>query len=142
MIEIREMKKEDIEEVYRINKENFTTDAWSRYAFEREFENRNSRKFVLVKDGRIVGYIIYWVIKDEATIMTFAIDKEFWGRGYGEYLLRDTIKKLGVKKVSLDVRKSNLRAIRLYKRLGFKVVREREGYYSDGENALLMEIEL
>ncbi len=138
------MKREDIDEVYRINKESFTTDAWSKFSFEKEFENKHSRKFVLEEEGKIIGFVILWVIKDEATVMTFAIDKKYRGKGYGKLLLREAIKSLGnrVNKVLLDVRKSNIRAINLYKDMGFKVIRERKGYYSDGENALLMELEL
>ncbi|NPB08676.1 MAG: ribosomal protein S18-alanine N-acetyltransferase [Aquificae bacterium] len=138
------MRKEDLEEVYRINRENFTTDAWSREAFEKEFKNKFSEKFVLEVEGKVVGYVVFWVIKDEATVMTFAVSRQFWGKGYGRLLLEESMKKLKgrVEKVVLDVRKSNLRAIRLYRNLGFRVVRERRGYYSDGENALMMELRL
>ncbi len=134
------MTLEDIEEVFRINRENFTTDAWSRFAFEKEFENKFSKRFVLELDGRVVGYIIYWVVRDEATIMTFAIDKEHQNRGYGEFLLRESLKKINAKRILLDVRKTNLRAINLYRKLGFRLVSERKAYYSDGENALFMEL--
>jgi len=138
------MRKEDLEEVYRINEESFTTDAWSREAFEKEFKNSFSEKFVLEVDGKIAGYVVLWVIRDEATVMTFAVSKEYRGKGYGKLLLNESLKKLKgrVRKVLLDVRKSNLKAIRLYKNLGFKVVKERRGYYSDGENALMMELRL
>lgn len=138
------MEQKDLETVYRINRENFTTDAWSKFSFEKEFENKFSEKFVLEKSETVIGYIILWVIKEEATIMTFAIAKEYQGKGYGEFLMRETLKaiKERVKNILLDVRKTNLKAINLYKKIGFKVVRERKGYYSDGENALLMELEL
>ncbi len=134
------MTPEDIEEVFRINQENFTTDAWSRFAFEKEFENKFSKKFVLELNGKVVGYIIYWVVRGEATIMTFAIDKEHQNKGYGEFLLKESLKKIDAKRILLDVRKTNLRAINLYRKLGFRLVSERKSYYSDGENALFMEL--
>ena len=134
------MTPEDIEEVFRINQENFTTDAWSRFAFEKEFENKFSKKFVLELNGKVVGYIVYWVVRGEATIMTFAIDKEHQNKGYGEFLLRESLKKIDAKRILLDVRKTNLRAINLYRKLGFRLVSERKSYYSDGENALFMEL--
>ncbi len=136
------MTPEDLEEVFRINQENFTTDAWSKLAFEKEFENKFSKKFVLELNGKVIGYIIYWVISEEATIMSFAIDREHQNKGYGELLLKESLKKIGAKRVSLDVRKTNLRAIRLYRKLGFRLVSERKAYYSDGENALFMELRL
>jgi len=46
------------------------------------------------------------------------------------------------KEVYLEVRVSNTPAIRLYEKLGFKIVKVLEGYYSDGENAYLMAREL
>ena len=134
------MTPEDIEEVFRINQENFTTDAWSRFAFEKEFQNKFSKKFVLELNGKVVGYIVYWVVRGEATIMTFAIDKEHQNKGYGEFLLRESLKKIDAKRILLDVRKTNLRAINLYRKLGFRLVSERKSYYSDGENALFMEL--
>ena len=134
------MTPEDIEEVFRINQENFTTDAWSRFAFEKEFQNKFSRKFVLELNGKVVGYIIYWVVREEASIMTFAIDKEHQNKGYGEFLLKESLKKIDAKRILLDVRKTNLRAINLYRKLGFRLVSERKAYYSDGENALFMEL--
>ncbi len=140
MLKVREMTPEDIEEVFRINQENFTTDAWSRFAFEKEFENKFSKKFVLELNGKVVGYIVYWVVRGEATIMTFAIDKEHQNKGYGEFLLRESLKKIDAKRILLDVRKTNLRAINLYRKLGFRLVSERKSYYSDGENALFMEL--
>lgn len=134
------MTEEDLDEVYRINRENFTTDAWSRYAFEREFDNKYSRRFVLELNGKVVGYIIYWVVQDEATIMTFAVDREHQNRGLGEYLLKETIKRVSANRILLDVRKTNIKAIKLYRKLGFRLVSERKAYYSDGENALFMEL--
>ncbi len=134
------MTEEDLDEVYRINRENFTTDAWSRYAFEREFDNKYSRRFVLELNGKVVGYIIYWVVQDEATIMTFAVDREYQNRGLGEYLLKETIKRVSANRILLDVRKTNIKAIKLYRKLGFRLISERKAYYSDGENALFMEL--
>jgi len=143
MLIIRPMKKEDIEEVYKINAESFTTDAWSKRAFEREFELEHSYKYVLELNGEIIGYSVLWIIYDQATLMTFAIKREHWGKGYGKKLLEYITEsfKDKVSSILLDVRKSNLRAIRLYKSLGFKILSERPKYYSDGENAYQMILE-
>ncbi|WP_340695865.1 ribosomal protein S18-alanine N-acetyltransferase [Hydrogenobacter thermophilus] len=143
MLTIRPMQKEDIDAVVEINRENFTTDAWSRSAFEREFSLNYSHKYVLELDGNVIGYFILWVIYDTATLMNFAIKKSYWGMGYGKKLLSFLVDsfKDKVSSISLDVRKSNIRAIRLYKSLGFKIINERPKYYSDGENAYQMILE-
>ena len=141
---IRSFKREDLLDVYRINKENFTTDAWTLEGFEREFQLEYSLSYVIEKDGEVVGYAIVWLIHDEANIMTFGIKKDLWGMGLGKRLLSHIIQELKGKanKILLDVRVSNIRAIRLYKSMGFKILGIRYKYYSDGENAYQMMLEL
>ncbi|WP_448588584.1 ribosomal protein S18-alanine N-acetyltransferase [Thermocrinis sp.] len=141
MWKFREMTEEDIPEVFRINKENFTTDAWSMEGFEREFKLPYSKRFVVEMDGKVVAYLIFWIIGDEAHLMTFGVDKTHWGKGIGKMFLKEALIKLkgDVRRVLLDVRKSNIRAIRLYQSLNFHIVGERRYYYSDGESAIQME---
>ncbi len=143
-LKVREMTQEDIPTVYEINLKSFTTDAWSRESIEREFQLPYSLRFVLEADSRVIGYAILWLISGEAFIMTFAVEPSYRNRGLGKLFLRELIDKLRGKAsvIQLDVRKTNLKAIRLYRSLGFKVVREREEFYSDGESALVMELKL
>ncbi len=138
------MSQEDIEKVFLINSSSFTTDAWSREAIEREFKLNYSRRFVLEKEGSVIAYAFVWIIKGEAFLMSFAVEKKERGKGYGKIFMEKLIEKLRDEAhvIQLDVRKSNIRAIRLYKSLGFKIVAERPGFYSDGETALLMELKL
>ncbi|MFN4012276.1 MAG: ribosomal protein S18-alanine N-acetyltransferase [Aquificaceae bacterium] len=141
---VREMQPSDLREVLKINEECFNSDAWSKKAFEKEFSLDYSYKFVLEEEGEIIGYVVVWQVYDEATIMSIAIKKEKWGKGYGKRLMEFIIGyfKGRVKRLVLDVRRSNIRAIRLYQSFGFKIVSERRGYYSDGEDAFQMMLEL
>ncbi len=141
---IRGMKPEDIEEVLRISQECFNSDAWSRKAFEREFELEHSHKFVLEEGENIIGYAVVWKIFEDVTLMSIAIRKDLWGKGYGKKFMEFLIEYFRSKaqRFLLDVRRSNIRAIRLYQSLGFKIVSERKKYYSDGENAFQMVLEL
>ncbi len=144
-ISIENLTKEDVESVIEINNNSFTTDAWNKEGFYREFSLEYSRKWVLKVDEKVVGYIVVWVQKPEAFIMTFAIDKNYRGKGLGERLIRfceEKLKEEGVSLLELDVRKSNLAAINLYKKLGFRIERERPKFYSDGEDAFVMQKEL
>ncbi len=141
-VQVREMTELDLEAVYSINRRSFASDAWSRDAIEREFRLPYSKRFVLEIDGEVVGYTFVWLIRGEAFIMTFAVDPDHRGRGLGKMFLKKVIDSLSpqVESFTLDVRKSNLPAIRLYRSVGFSVVRERPRFYSDGENALVMEL--
>ncbi len=138
------MSEDDLKEVYFINKQSFTSDAWLLEAFKREFELPYSYKFVLESRGSIIGYIILWIIDKEATIMTFAIKKEYRGKGLGKLLLKKVMERIKTvaDRIVLDVRKSNIKAIRLYKSLGFRIIKERKRFYSDGEDAFMMIKEL
>jgi ribosomal-protein-alanine N-acetyltransferase len=141
---VRPMTISDVEEVYRINRSSFTTDVWSRDALEREFRLPYSKKYVIQRGDRILGYCVIWLIKGEAFIMSIAVEKGERGKGIGKVLMNRVIEDLKDKAevFLLDVRKSNLPAIRLYRSLGFSVVKERKKFYSDGENALLMELKV
>ncbi len=141
---LREMREEDLERVYDINRRSFTTDAWSREALEREFSLPYSVRYVLENDGNVIGYSVVWIVKGEAFLMTFAVAPEYRGKGVGKEFLRMLLEDLKGKAevIQLDVRKSNLPAIRLYRSMGFRIVKERKKFYSDGETALMMELEL
>lgn len=143
-MKIREMKLQDLDQVLIISKESFGKDSWNRKAFEREFELEYSHKFVLEEDGQIVGYAIVWVMYEEATLMSIAIKKDLWGKGKGKKLMEFIIEYLRgkAKRLLLDVRRSNIKAIRLYQSLGFKIISVRHKYYSDNEDAFQMILEL
>ncbi len=143
-ITFRLMNPQDIDEVYRINKESFTTDAWSRESIEREFTLPYSHKYVAETGGKVIAYAFLWLIEGEAFIMSLAVDKRYRNLGIGKKLLGHIHKEVEgrAKVVQLDVRKSNLPAIRLYRSMGYRVVRERPKFYSDGETAFVMELDL
>jgi ribosomal-protein-alanine N-acetyltransferase len=92
--------------------------------------------------GPVLGYAGFWALVDEAHLANIAVAPEWRGRGLGELLLVTVIDRaveLGLAVVTLEVRVSNLRAQKLYRKYGFEVVGERRHYYSDnGENAYIM----
>jgi len=94
-----------------------------------------------LEDGKVIAYAIFWCHGTEAFMMTFAIHPEYRSKGIAFKFLTEVfelLKKENINYVELDVRKSNLPAIKLYKKLGFSIERERTGFYSDGENAFVM----
>lgn len=94
---------------------------------------------------QICGFCDFWVTFDSATITQIAVHPDLHHMGLGSELLEDTIATCKAKKVrtiSLEVRKSNEKAIGLYKKYGFNVVCIKEGYYKDHEDALYMVLEV
>jgi ribosomal-protein-alanine N-acetyltransferase len=93
-----------------------------------------------------MGYIIFWLIGDEAQINKVAIQPASQGKGYGEQALRYVIERLResqARLVTLEVRTSNRPAIALYRKLGFNILGIRKDYYSNpAEDAYLMGLNL
>jgi ribosomal-protein-alanine N-acetyltransferase len=100
--------------------------------------------FLVVENGNtIVGYVISALTNDyEGRILSFAVQKDFRGRGIGRELMDkilDLFKEEGIHHVKLEVRLSNEISQSLYRNLGFIETNYIPGYYSDGEGAIVME---
>lgn len=99
----------------------------------------------LPKQSRVIGYVGFRLQLNEAHITTIAVHPDWRGRGLGELLLLTAMEKaleLEVSMVSLEVRAPNRVAQRLYRKYGFRFKGVHSGYYRDGEDAWLMEIEV
>jgi ribosomal-protein-alanine N-acetyltransferase len=93
----------------------------------------------------ILGFAGFWMMADEAHIISLAVRKTHRRRGIGELLLIATISlaaKLNARNITLEVRASNATAVNLYSKYGFIQVGLRRGYYIDNkEDAILMSTE-
>lgn len=121
---------------------------WTKEHFERELVKDYSRVLLMTDDETdsiIIGYIVYWVLADDAQVLNLGVDPLFRRRGIGSTLLRKAVGEAmrgGAKKITLDVRVSNTPAIQLYQETGFSITHRRKNFYSDGEDAYFMEAEL
>jgi len=93
----------------------------------------------------IAGFAGFWVMADEAHIISLAVRDTLYRRGIGELLLIATIDLAAQLKayiVTLEVRASNTAAISLYRKYSFTQVGLRRGYYIENkEDAILMSTE-
>lgn len=133
MPEICNMSECDIAEVARLEKECFSS-PWSEKQLEEELENPTARFLVLKLGEKVLGYIGANNIANEVYITNIAVFPEYRQKGYGEKLLSrlcylSTVE--GAEFVTLEVRKSNKTAIRLYEKCGFEKVGERKNFYFD-----------
>jgi ribosomal-protein-alanine N-acetyltransferase len=93
-------------------------------------------------NGETVGYVIGKKNEESGLVVSIAVKKEWRRKGIGKELMEKLIenfKKERVKIIFLHVREENREAINFYQKLGFKIVELVENYYSNGENAYLME---
>ncbi len=143
------MTLSDIDNVMLLEHQSFA-DPWPRSLYVREVkEGRYSRYYVAETDTPdvdppiLVGQAGYWLLGEEAHIVTIAVDPQWRGRRVGKWLLLKLLADVhahGATLVTLEVRPSNTAALMLYKDLGFDKTGQRKRYYANGEDALILEL--
>jgi [ribosomal protein S18]-alanine N-acetyltransferase len=139
---IRKMSLIDVYAVFKIEKESYNR-PWPIMEFIKELnENAYARYFVYLLNKKIIGFLGMWIIIDDAHITNIAISKKFRRKGYGSDLMdfaENYARESNAKKLILEVRVSNISAINLYEKKGFKFISVRKNYYSDNfEDAHMM----
>jgi [ribosomal protein S18]-alanine N-acetyltransferase len=126
---------------------------WSLDSFKRELMLPFSRIVVAIQvqavqaetRGQPAGFLCRWLVADECHILNVAVHPELRRGGIGMALMADAIdeaKAKNIRLVTLEVRRSNVAARSLYRRLSFKERRLRTNYYGPGEDAIVMELHL
>ena len=134
---------DDLDEVAALEAASFTN-PWSRDMLARELRNSDvARVYVLRRpDGQLLAFCGCWFVFDELHINTLAVKVEERRRGLATKLLRFVFAEAdaaGLNRATLEVRRSNESALRLYERLGFEVQAVRPNYYSQPvEDALVL----
>jgi len=133
----------DLTEVLEIEAASFTN-PWTRAMFEGELLNPGvARGYVLrTPEWRVAAFCTVFLVADELHVNNLAVRPECRGMGAGrallEFVIGDAV-SLGARRATLEVRQSNLIALKLYERLGFSVVAVRKDYYANPvEDALIL----
>lgn len=138
---IERMRREDLEEITRLEKASFS-DPWPKKAFETQLNDGTSIMLAGRFGEEIVGYLCAYLVVVELQLASVAVKEAFRGKGIGGKLIREMIRQgvaAGAEEVWLDVRESNGAARRLYEKLGFGEVYRRKNYYrKPKEDALVM----
>lgn len=116
---------------------------WSRATFLREItENPYAIYLVALSSHQVAGYSGAWLVVDEAHITNIAVAKNWRRRGVAKRLLDRLLtlaREQDIRRVTLEVRRSNEAAQNLYQSLGFYSAGVRPGYYTDNsEDAVIM----
>lgn len=111
-------------------------------------EAGTERALVICTDARVLGFVVYSRVLDEACIHNIAVHPSLQGCGMGRSLLGAALRQSrceGATRCYLEVRASNVAARGLYEKLGFLVDGVRKNYYATPagrEDALLMSLPL
>ena len=140
---VETLEEEDLEAVVAIEEASFSN-PWTRQMFLWELQNVGvSYAYVLrTPEWPVAAFCTIWVVLDEIHINNVAVRPECRGQGAGLALLRFILRlggSLGARRATLEVRRSNAAALKLYDRLGFRVAGARRNYYSNPvEDALIL----
>ncbi|MEH2424661.1 MAG: ribosomal protein S18-alanine N-acetyltransferase [Nostoc sp.] len=143
-LEIKLLKKEHLSALLELDQACFGG-LWTMEAYGRELDSPNSDLlglFSSVSSSRLLGMGCFWSILEEAHITILAVHPQYHRQGMGAALLYSLIKTACDRKMeraTLEVRASNLGAISLYQKFGFKTAGRRRRYYQDNdEDALIL----
>ena len=128
--------------------ENFGKKQKEKTNFDKNEENQKN----------VLGYIVFYGTIESTDIFEVAIEKKYQGRGFGEILMTESMGKLSEdrknlkendlsekektdfseNKFLLEVNEKNVKALKLYKKIGFEEISIRKNYYGKDENAVIM----
>lgn len=140
-MKIRPMRRGDLQEVLDLEKECFPH-PWTRGMLEEELRRDNGAFLVAHLDSQLSGYAGVIYILEEGHVTNLAVRVSERRQGVAARLLLRLIEESagrGIRFLTLEVRRSNHPAIRLYEKFGFTAIGERRRYYlDDDEDALIM----
>jgi ribosomal-protein-alanine N-acetyltransferase len=137
---IRASEETDLARILQIEKSVFQNSAWTRAMISDELTLNVDRKtWVIDSNIELVGYCMLRYGPNEVHLVNMAVDPSLQKMGIGKKLLihfLDNIPKNS--SAYLEVKRGNFPAIKLYLNAGFEDIAVREGYYPDGEDAIVM----
>jgi ribosomal-protein-alanine N-acetyltransferase len=148
-VEIRKMAMADVPVVAALDRAD-GPDPWTENIFRRELQLPISRTLLAVdrreQGDQIAGFITYWMAADEVQLHKIVVSLPVRRCGVARCLFQSMMDQAlarNLLRATLEVRRTNEAAVKLYKTFGYQVVAVRKGYYDEtGEDALIMSAEL
>jgi [ribosomal protein S18]-alanine N-acetyltransferase len=134
---------DDLDRVAALEAASFTN-PWTREMLDRELrQSEVARVYVLRLPGHpVAAFCACWIVFDELHINTIAVEHSLRRQGLATTLMRRVMvdaAQAGAKRATLEVRRSNIPAQRLYASLGFVEAGVRPNYYTQpDEEALIL----
>jgi len=131
----------DLNSLRHIEQVCFPKDAWPLWDLIGVLTFPNVIRLKAMRDDKMIGFAAVDLRPSEQTawIATIGVLPEYRGRGIGRQLMQACEQQVTLKSIRLNVRTSNHVAIQLYQDLGYIKIGVWPSYYSDGEEALIME---
>jgi [ribosomal protein S18]-alanine N-acetyltransferase len=132
----------DLDAVMAIEEDSFTN-PWTRQMFEWDVRNTEVTRVYVGRtvEATVAAFCSCWLVFDELHIHSLAVRRDLRRRGVASALLGGVLadaRRLGAKRATLEVRRSNEPALKLYDKLGFTVSGTRPNYYTQPEEDALI----
>ena len=139
---LRKGIESDLKNVLNIEVMAYENPYWNQnMLFEVLANKTDKRLWIYEVDNDVVGFIIDMRHIDEISLLNIAIHKCLQGMGHGLKMLKKYIKSLpGKYSIYLEVNKNNIKALNMYTKLNFERVSIRKSYYTDGGDAINMQL--
>lgn len=139
--QVRWMIRRDMPEVHAIERQSFPV-PWTGEEFLTLLRQRNCIGMVAEHQERIVGFMIYELLKSQLHVLNFAVDPKCRRMGVGAKMVEKLINKLSQQRrneLRVEVREGNLAAQLFFKSQGFSATNVLRNYYEDTtEDAYVM----
>ena len=134
---IKPFEEKYLDDVYEIEKACFSH-PWTREDLKKQLDIDTSRFLVAVENEKAVGYMGLQIFSGEGYVTNIAVLPEYRQRGIATALIEKQLES-PMDFITLEVRESNIPAIKLYTKMGFKNMGIRPKFYSNPtENAIIM----
>ena len=143
--EINFLTVNNLPEILRLNASSEC--SWSEDVIRKDLQENSQNEvtylgaFATVPEAPLLGYAVLGREKRTGILMAVIVDRIYRRRGVGTQLLMavgDCATYLNMRRLRLRVRKSNAAAIAMYSKFSFVGENVRRGYYSNGEDAIVM----
>ena len=138
-LEIRRLAYSDLPDVIAVERRAFPS-PWSLAMFVLELSKPSSICVGAVSNVGLAGYLICSRYHTVWHLMNVAVDLDYRRLGVASRLIEHLFEEAGeTERYTLEVRVSNIEAIRMYESFGFRSAGVRRSYYHDNnEDALIM----
>ena len=127
MISIKQVKKDNLIKLIEIEKDIFDYSVSKKDLIN--YFDEKTIKIWKITDQIVVGFVIFYHVRDEIEIIKIGIMKSYQRKNYGSLII-NKIKKLNkIRKIFLEVSFENTQAINFYLKNGFKKIGVRKAYY-------------
>ncbi len=146
--QIRPLTTDDLPQLLALELQ-VTQFPWSEKAHQDGIE-QGYPSLVLMNNDKLIGFVIFNFYVDECHLLNLAIAPDYQGQGLAKVLLNKLFSIAAqeqMQQIILEVRSSNLAAIRLYQQQGFEKIGLRKNYYKGNsrnqyarEDAIVMKL--